>query len=277
MKKAIKSAFPVTIPVLLGYVPLGIAFGLMMANAGYNALWAFASSLSIYSGTAQFVSVRFLSSAAPLLEIVLIIVIMNSRMMFYGLSFLQRFNGMGWKKWYMIFSLTDETYAILCAVPAPPGVDERQFLFCVSLLNQCYWIAGSVVGAVCGALIRFDTTGIDFIMTALFVVLCMDQWQRYPTHEPFWIGLFCSLFFLLVFGADNFMIPALLGILVSLSLRRKAIERKSAAAGGESASACATAAGKESTDAHAATSNEKCASAAATGEENAGAKREETP
>ena len=180
----IKRAFPVTIPVLLGYVPLGIAFGLMMANAGYNALWAFASSVTIYSGTGQFVSVHFLSSAASLLEVVLIIVILNSRMMFYGLSFLRRFDGMGWKKWYMIFSLTDETYAILCAVPAPEGLDARKFMFCVSALNQSYWVIGSVIGAVCGAMIRIDTTGVDFIMTALFVVLCMDQWRRYPTTIP---------------------------------------------------------------------------------------------
>lgn len=224
MKKTLRAAFPITIPVLLGYVPLGIAFGFMMANAGYNALWAFLSSMTIYSGTGQFVSVSFLSEAAPLLEIVLIIVIMNSRMMFYGLSFLDRFSGMGWRKWYMIFSLTDETYAILSATQAPEGVDEKKYMFYIAALNQSYWVIGGIIGVVAGSMIRIDTTGIDFIMTALFVVLAMDQWKRYASHEPFFIGLFCSVVSLAIFGAANFMVPALLSILVLLIVRRKKIE-----------------------------------------------------
>ena len=224
MKDAIKKAFPITIPILLGYVPLGIGFGLIMASAGYNALWAFFSSVSIYSGTGQYMAANFLASAAPILEITLIIVIMNSRMMFYGLSFLERFNGMGIRKWYMIFSLTDETYAILSTVKAPDGVDEKKFMFCISLLNQSYWVAGSVIGALFGAFIKIDITGVNFIMTALFVVLCMDQWKRYKSHQPFFIGLFCSLLMLVIFGPADFMIPTLLGILVCLIARRKSIE-----------------------------------------------------
>jgi len=224
MKEAIKKAFPITIPIMLGYVPLGIGFGLIMANAGYNALWAFFMSMSIYSGTGQYMTANFLSSAAPLLEIALIIVILNSRMMFYGLSFLERFNAMGLKKWYMIFSLTDETYAILCTVKAPEGVDEKKFIFCISALNQSYWAAGSVIGALFGAFITIDITGVDFIMTALFVVLCMDQWKRYKSRQPFFIGLFCSLIMLVIFGSSDFMIPTLIAILVCLIFRRKSIE-----------------------------------------------------
>jgi 4-azaleucine resistance transporter AzlC len=233
MKEIIKKAFPITIPIMLGYVPLGIGFGLIMANAGYNALWAFLSSLSIYSGTGQYMAANFLSHGAQLLEIILIIVIMNSRMMFYGLSFLEKFGGMGWKKWYMIFSLTDETYAILCTVKTPEGIDEKKFMFCISMMNQSYWVLGSVIGALFGAVIRIDITGVDFIMTALFVVLCMDQWKRYKTHEAFWIGLSCSLVMLLIFGSKDFMIPALLGILASLIFRRKSIEKKLAAEEGD--------------------------------------------
>jgi 4-azaleucine resistance transporter AzlC len=233
MKDAIKKAFPITIPILLGYVPLGIAFGLMMANAGYNALWAFFSSAAIYSGTAQYMSVSFLSSGARILEIILLIVIINSRMIFYGLSFIEKYGSMGLKKWYMIFSLTDETYAILCTAKTPDGVDEKKFMFCVSMLNQSYWVIGSVIGALFAAVIKIDTTGIDFIMTALFVVLCMDQWKRYRSHQPFWIGLACSLVMLLVFGPGDFMIPALLGIVASLIIRRKSIEKK-LESGGES-------------------------------------------
>ena len=228
----IKQAFKVTIPVMLGYVPLGIGFGLIMANAGYNALWAFFSSVSIYSGTGQYMSVNFLSHGASVLEIILIIAVMNSRMMFYGLSFIEKYGGMGLAKWYMIFSLTDETYAILSTIKPPEGIDEKKFIFCISMMNQSYWVIGSVIGALFGAVIRVDITGIDFILTALFVVLCMDQWKKYRTHQPFWIGLFCSVIMLIVFGPGNFMIPALLGILVCIMFRRKSIGKK---LGGEDA------------------------------------------
>ena len=226
MKEAAKKAFPVTIPILLGYVPLGIGFGLIMANAGYNALWAFFMSMSIYSGTGQYMAVSFLSSGTQILEVIVIIVIMNSRMMFYGLSFLERFNGMGLRKWYMIFSLTDETYAILCTIKTPDGIDEKKFMLCISMMNQSYWVIGSIIGALFGTVIRIDITGVDFIMTALFVVLCMDQWKKYSTRQPFFIGLACSLICLAVFGPADFMIPALLAILISLIVRRKSIEKK---------------------------------------------------
>ena len=222
----IKQAFKVTVPIMLGYVPLGIGFGLIMANAGYNALWAFFSSMSIYSGTGQYMSVNFLSHGASVLEIILIIVIMNSRMMFYGLSFIEKFGGMGAAKWYMIFALTDETYALLCTIKPPEGIDEKKFMFCIAMMNQSYWVIGGVIGALFGAVIRIDITGIDFIMTALFVVLCMDQWNKYRSHQPFFIGLFCSVLMLLVFGPADFMIPALLGILISIICRKKSIEKK---------------------------------------------------
>jgi len=226
MRETIKKAFPITIPIMLGYIPLGIGFGLILANAGYNAMWAFFTSATIYSGTGQYMVADFLGTGAGLFEIILIIVVMNSRMMFYGISFLEKFNQMGWRKWYMVFSLTDETYAILSTIKVPDGIDEKRFMFCISFMNQCYWIIGSVIGAIFGAVIRIDITGIEFIMTALFVVLCMEQWKKYKSHEAFWIGLACSIFMLVVIGADNFMIPALLGIIVVLIAGRKGIEKK---------------------------------------------------
>jgi len=224
MKEILKKAFPITIPIMLGYIPLGIGFGLLLANAGYNALWAFFSSTTIYTGTGQYMMVEFLAHGAGLFEIILIIVVMNSRMMFYGLSFLEKFNKMGRRKWYMIFSLTDETYAVLSTIKAPEGIDENKFMFYIALLNQSYWVLGGVIGAIFGAILRIDITGVDFIMTALFVVLCMEQWKKYKTHEAFWIGLVCSLIMLVVIGADNFMIPALIGIMVVLIAKRKRIE-----------------------------------------------------
>jgi 4-azaleucine resistance transporter AzlC len=224
MKEAIIKAFPISIPVLLGYVPLGIAFGIMMAHAGYGVVWAFGSSLFIYTGTGQFMEVGFLSTAAPLLEVALVMLVLNSRMMFYGLSFLEKFDSMGGLKWYMIFSLTDETYALLCAVKCPDGVDEKRFMLALSGMNQLYWISGGVIGVLAGSVIPFDITGIDFIMTALFVVLAMDQWKVYRSHEPAIIGLLSSLVMLAILGPDNFMIPALLVIIAGLIIRRRRIE-----------------------------------------------------
>ncbi|MBN7773453.1 AzlC family ABC transporter permease [Clostridium aminobutyricum] len=226
MKEAIKAAFPYTIPVCLGYVPLGIAYGLMMANANYGVLWGFFSSLFIYSGTAQFVSVDFLATGTALLEIAIIIIVMNSRMMFYGLSFLERFDGMGLKKWYMIFALTDETYALLSAIKIPEQLDEKKFMLALAAMNQSYWIAGSVIGITVGNSIHFNSTGIDFAMTALFVVLCMDQWKAYKSHEPAMIGLSCSVAALIIFGAQNFMIPSLIAIIAVMVVRRKSIAGK---------------------------------------------------
>jgi 4-azaleucine resistance transporter AzlC len=231
MRLAIRRAFPVTIPILLGYIPLGIAFGLMLENVGYNVIWSIVSSVFIYSGTGQFVATDFLSRHTVLYEVALLTIILNSRMMFYGFSFLERYRVVGRCKYYLIFALTDETYALLCAVPTPKDVTDRDFMLAVSALNHCYWIIGGVIGVTCGALIDMDTTGVDFVMTALFVVLAMDQRRAYSTAEPAVIGLFSSVSALLLFGPDNFMIPALLLIVLLLVLRRKPIEAKLGRAG----------------------------------------------
>ncbi|MDR3294560.1 MAG: AzlC family ABC transporter permease [Clostridiales Family XIII bacterium] len=225
MKNAMKAAFPVTIPILLGYVPLGVAFGLMLENAGYGLIWAVASSVAMYTGTGQFLEVRFLDAAAPLLEIALLTFVLNSRMLFYGLSFINKFGSAGKWKWYLIFALTDETYALLCAVKCPESVDEKTFMLAVSFLNQCYWVAGGVIGVLAGSLIAIDTTGIDFIMPALFIVLAMDQWKAYPSRLPAVIGLACSVLLLMALGPGHFMIPALLVMMLALLAARRRIEK----------------------------------------------------
>jgi 4-azaleucine resistance transporter AzlC len=152
--------------------------------------------------------------------------------MCYGLSFLEKYRHIGPRKWYLMFALTDETYALLNVVRPPSGVTERDFMLAVSFLNHLYWIAGSVIGVTAGALIKIDMTGIDFIMTALFVVLAMDQWKAYPSHEPVLIGFVSSVATLLLFGPEKFMVPALIVIIGLLILRRKAIMAKRAAADG---------------------------------------------
>ena len=159
-RKALSAAFPVTVPVLMGYLAIGIAFGLMLQEIGYNFIWAFFMSLTIYAGSGQYLGVTLLGAAASLGTVAVMTLLINFRHLVYGLSMLEKFRGMGPRKLYMIFSLTDETYALLSSARAPVGVDPRNFYFAIALLDQSYWILGSVIGAVAGALIPFSTEGV---------------------------------------------------------------------------------------------------------------------
>lgn len=223
MKNAIKAAFPYTIPVMLGYLSIGIAFGLLFENAGYNFIWAFCISLLVYAGAMQFIAVSFFSGGLGLIQIAVMTLVVNFRHIFYGLSFLERFGKMGFKKWYMAFALTDETYSLLCGIKPPENVDDKKFLLCVALLNQSYWIAGSVIGAFAGSMITFNTQGMDFAMTALFLVIFLDQWKAYRTHIPALTGLVCSIAVLAAVGPANMVIPSMVLIVISLMLMRKAV------------------------------------------------------
>ena len=173
-RKALAAAFPVTVPVLMGYLAIGMAFGFMLQNIGYNFIWAFFMSLTIYAGSGQYLGVSLLAAAASLGIVALMTLLINFRHLVYGLSMLEKFRGMGWRKFYMIFSLTDETYALLSSAQAPVGVNPKNFYFAIALLDQSYWILGSVIGAVAGAVLPISTEGIDFAMTALFVVIAVD-------------------------------------------------------------------------------------------------------
>ena len=227
-RKTIAAAFPYTVPVLMGYLSIGIVFGWMMSAAGYVPLWSALMSMTIYAGSGQYLGVSLLSTAAPLADVALLTLIINFRHLVYGLSMLEKFRGMGARKWYMMFSLTDETYALLAGVEAPEGVEPRDFYFAIALLDQLYWIAGSVIGAVAGALITINTQGIDFAMTALFLVIAVEQWQSASRHLPVFLGAGGTLVCLLALGAENgqFLIPAL-GILVAgLLLLRPYWERE---------------------------------------------------
>jgi len=227
-RKTIAAAFPYTVPVLMGYLSIGIVFGWMMSAAGYVPLWSALMSMTIYAGSGQYLGVSLLSTAAPLADVALLTLIINFRHLVYGLSMLEKFRGMGARKWYMMFSLTDETYALLAGVEVPEGVEPRDFYFAIALLDQLYWIAGSVIGAVAGALITINTQGIDFAMTALFLVIAVEQWQSASRHLPVFLGAGGTLVCLLALGAENgqFLIPAL-GILVAgLLLLRPYLDRE---------------------------------------------------
>ena len=229
-RKALAAAFPVTVPVLMGYLAIGIAFGLMLQEAGYNFIWAFFMSLSIYAGSGQYLGVTLLATAASLGTVALMTLLINFRHLVYGLSMLEKFRGMGWRKLYMIFSLTDETYALLSSAQAPVGVDPKSFYFAIALLDQSYWVLGSVIGGVAGALIPFSTEGVDFAMTALFVVIAVDQWKAYKKHLPALIGGAVTVVFLIIlgslFGQDQMLLISLGVIVLLLLILRDRLEEK---------------------------------------------------
>ncbi|MGN0975592.1 MAG: AzlC family ABC transporter permease [Gemmiger sp.] len=214
-----------TVPVLCGYMFLGIAFGLVLHQAGYGWGWALAMSLFVYAGSLQFVLAGMLGSAG-LLSTALTALSVNSRHLFYGLSFLEKFRAMDRARPYMIFSLTDETYSLLCSVQTPEGMDENRVLFFISLLDQIYWMAGSVLGAVLGNVLPFDLTGIDFAMTALFVVIFLEQWLNASSRLPAVIGLAFGLLSLALFGPQRFLLPALIATVLALCVCRPAVETK---------------------------------------------------
>ena len=248
-RKALAAAFPVTVPVLMGYLAIGIAFGLMLQEIGYNFIWAFFMSLTIYAGSGQYLGVTLLGTGAALGTVAVMTLLINFRHLVYGLSMLEKFRGMGVRKLYMIFSLTDETYALLASARAPVGVDPKKYYFAIALLDHSYWILGSVIGAVAGALLPIDITGIDFAMTALFVVIAVDQWKAYKNHIPAVAGAAVTIVFLLILGgilgpdAQQKLLLVSLGVIVLfLLVFRERLEEKpdekQADAAGEEARSC---------------------------------------
>ena len=224
--RAFRAAFPFTIPVLTGYLFIGIAFGVMYQEKGYNFLWAILMSVMVYAGSGQYLAVNFFAPGVSLFQVIFLEIMVNIRHVFYGLSLLERFQNMGKKKLYMIFSLTDETYSLFFITKVPKDVDEDKFMFAIALLDQLYWITGSAIGAIAGSLIPFDATGIDFAMTALFVVIFVEQWLTMKNHIPALTGLGAGLICLLIFGADNFILPTMICVMVILLSCRKVMEPK---------------------------------------------------
>lgn len=223
-RKTLAAAFPVTVPVLMGYLAIGMAFGLMLQSIGYGVGWAFLMSLTIYAGSGQYLGVSLLATGAPLTQVAFLTLVINFRHLVYGLSMLEKFRGMGLRKLYMIFSLTDETYALLSSARAPEGVDEKNYYFCVAMMNQSYWIAGSVLGSLAGAALGFDTTGVDFAMTALFLVIAVGQWKAAGGHLPALLGGAATLISLLVAGAEDMLLPALAIIVIALTALRPRLD-----------------------------------------------------
>ena len=225
-KKAFQKAFPYTIPVLTGYLFIGIAFGVMFAEKGYSALWAALMSLLVYAGSGQYLAVNFFVPGFSFLQAAFMTLMVNIRHVFYGISLLEKFNKVGKKRWYMIFALTDETYSLLCTTNVPEDVESDKFLMAISILDQSYWILGTIIGAVAKNLIPFNAEGIDFAMTALFVVIFVEQWMKRENRIPAVIGVLIAFAGRMIFGVDSFILPSMLLIIACLFVGRKQIESR---------------------------------------------------
>lgn len=210
MNRELKYALGKTIPIMFSYLFLSMAFGIMMNQAGFPFYWAYLVSLTVYTGAFQFVIISFLSAGAGITTIALTALAMNCRHMFYGVTFLKEFKSMGKRYPYMIFSLTDETYALYCSLEYPEELDHHQVMFDIAWLSCVYWLIGTLVGALLGQIIPFDFEGVDFCMTALFVTILIDQWKKTEDHAPAVIGGVSAVVFLLIFGAARFMLPSLM-------------------------------------------------------------------
>lgn len=221
VKRALKYAFPHTIPILAGFLFLGITYGIYMNVSGFSFWYPMLMSLTVFAGSVEFVTVNLLLGAFNPVQALAVTLMLNARHLFYGISMLDKYRGTGIKKIYLIFGMCDESFSINYTAEIPEDVDRGWFMFFVTLFNHFYWFAGATLGGIFGSLIHFNTKGLDFVMTAMFVVIFMDQWMKEKQHASAVTGLLISLLCLIAFGADNFMIPAMLAILVLLTLLQR--------------------------------------------------------
>jgi len=226
MKKqvnALKAAFPHTLPVFAGFMFLGMAFGILMNSKGYGVGWTVLMSLLVFAGSAQYVAVSFLTTAFNPVYALLLTLMINARHLFYGVSLLDKYKDTGKFKPYLIFGLCDETFSIICSTEPPPGVNRNWFMFFITLLNHGYWVLGSALGGILGYMVAFNTQGLDFVLTALFVVIFISQWKAQRNHKPAIIGVESSIISLAIFGQNRFIIPAMIVIIAIFIIFRKQI------------------------------------------------------
>ena len=228
IRQAARQAFPPTIPIFAGFWFLGITYGVYMNVSGFNFLYPLFMSMAIFGGSLEFVAVEMLLSAFAPVQTLIMALMIQARHLFYGISMLEKYKNTGWKKPYLIYGMCDESFTVNCTVTPPPDVDRGWFMFFVTLLNHSYWFFGATLGGIFGSLIHFNTEGIEFVMTAMFVVIFMEQWLKEKNHISTLTGLGISLLCLIAFGAENFIIPAMLAILGVLILLKGTRERKEA-------------------------------------------------
>lgn len=225
IKRSFRAAFPQTLPILAGFLFLGFSYGVYANVSGFSFLYPTLTALLIYGGSLEFVVISMLTEPFAPLQTFLAALIIQARHLFYGIAMLEKFRGTGKKKPYLIFGMCDEAFSVNYSAVIPPDVDRGWFMFFVTLLNQAYWVFGAAFGGLCGKLIPFNTEGLDFIMTALFVVIFLEQWLKEKKHYTALCGLFASALCLVLFGADSFLLPAMALILLLLTVFRGPIEK----------------------------------------------------
>lgn len=223
--RAFKAAFPYTIPIFAGFWFLGLTYGIYMNVSGFGFWYPMIMSMTIFAGSMEFVTVNMLLGAFNPLQAFAATLMINARHLFYGISMLDKYKGAGIKKIYLIYGLCDESFSINYTTDIPEDVDKGWFMFFVTALNQFYWVSGSTLGGLFGSLIHFNTEGLEFVMTAMFVVIFLEQWLKDKKHTSAILGLSLSAICLIAFGTDNFMIPSMLAILIVLTLIRKPLEK----------------------------------------------------
>lgn len=228
LNSALREAFPKTLPVMAGYIVLGFGFGLLLQSKDYSFWWAVLMSLTIYGGSMQFVAVDLLSGGAGLVTTGIMTLLIHARHLFYGISMLIKYRDMGKVKPYLIFGLTDETYSLVCTEEVPEGISKGTYYFWITFLNQCYWVIGSAMGGIFGQVVTINTTGVDFAMTALFVVILTENLLKKDSRIPALVGIFVSFICLLLFGAASFLIPTMIGIAATLMLLRPLLSKEAA-------------------------------------------------
>lgn len=206
---AFKAAFPLTLPICAAFLFLGASYGFLMTQKGFSVWYPFFMSMFIFAGSMEFVTINLLLSAFDPLYAFCMALMINSRHLFYGISMLEKFKGTGWKKPYLIFGMCDESFSINCTARIPPHIDKGWFMLFVTLLNQIYWVGGAIIGALIGSSITFNTKGLDFVLAALFLSIFVSQWQNTANHKPALCGLVTTLACLLIFGSQNFILPAM--------------------------------------------------------------------
>ena len=224
-RRALAAAFPHTIPVLTGYAFLGVAYGIYMRVSGFPFWYPTLSSVVIFGGSLEFVLVSMLMSSFAPLQTFLMALMIQARHLFYGIALLEKYRHLGKMRFYLIFGMTDESFSVNCSAEIPDGVDKGWFYFFVTLLDHCYWVPACTVGGLLGSLISFDTQGLDFVMTAMFVVIFLNQLMKERKHYTALIGLLSSVGCLVLFGAESFLIPTMLTILLLLTAFRRPLER----------------------------------------------------
>lgn len=225
--KALKAAFPHNIPVIAGFTFLGMAYGVLMSANGYGPLWSFLMSAIAFCGSMQFVAASLLVTSFDPIGAFCMAVMVNARHLFYGLSLLKKYKGAGKLKFFLIYWLCDETFSINYSIEPPQEVEPRWFYFAISLINYVYWIVCSVLGGIIGHWINFNTKGIDFSLTALFIVIFLNGWKESQNKLPGIMGIMCSVISIMIFGASRFIIPSMIMLLVGLMLGRRQLEKNS--------------------------------------------------